>query len=1024
MKKITTKMILLMFIIPLLLVFSMVTTIDMAAIMIDVPVTSVEIEGEEILLVDIGETSNVVKLNAIVKPKEATNKNVTYTVTDLEGNTPSNITVSNSGEVVAKSTGSVRVVATADGGRQDSVQINFYSSKINSAQQINQNLTVVVGESLKITPGVDYSLFPANAIGEITYTASNNKIKVDKYTGEVTGLFVGTSEVTATISGIKYDNNTNTFIDTTYTLTFNVSVEGNGQENVLNFSGGVNESEEVIAVDSKTIPFSYVGYSTLGELSYDILEEDKQYIKSVTFEYSDDNLGNVKIVLKLNAPEKDYIFTVKAGSVELGTLTIKKQKPTLTISTAKTTFAKSNVNVLFGAVVVGLDESYDIRYESSNTSVFSVNTRDNEAVGKAREEGTSYITAKLYVGGELISVSPAIEFTVVDPYVSLGIVEAAKTFGLENMFIVGKYEYKNGVKVDSTYRFGIKAASAVGAEATIDYDKLKWSSNNTSVATVDANGVIKVLSDGKVTITVESIYNEQLQTSVSASFEINCIADAVNVYDYNQLVVASQNNNQIVLRQDIMLADGINSDNYIEYLNNVATKQMDTTADKSYYVATGHSEDAKIRYCLEITNNIYGNGFAINGDNITKATDRYGYSVFSGPLNLLALKYGNSTNGNAKIKAQDNIVFLVKEDNITITNVELKGCLDSSITSAGQTNLGKLDNVGTVLEVMGDNFSLNYSRVNNGRTVARIYGTAYESDASKIEQNPDNYKIEVSISNCILSYGREFILKVGSNQILRNESVYGEELVLPSEDSSAYDHAAPYFKNSTGGNYSTTSNRDDYFVDNYLMTDITLKDSVFYGAGLFCVGFESQFAGLALHGYDYGSYKFSELGWGAVAGTSYPARIKMQGDVRFYDWKEVSKIDSSTLIEGDTNLLETIGLDLNVSNLLNKFNVQNPGNKVVYKYKGNDYINGAIVFYGGGKNYSWVDTSSVSDNFNSLNTFEVPLSYFGDRVSLIYFAAGKENFRFMTYSSDSNINYEIQSNALADGSAYSWLIRK
>ena len=74
--------------------------------------------------------------------------------------------------------------------------------------QINQNLTVVVGESLKITPGVDYSLFPANAIGEITYTASNNKIKVDKYTGEVTGLFVGTSEVTATISGIKYDNNT------------------------------------------------------------------------------------------------------------------------------------------------------------------------------------------------------------------------------------------------------------------------------------------------------------------------------------------------------------------------------------------------------------------------------------------------------------------------------------------------------------------------------------------------------------------------------------------------------------------------------------------------------------------------------------------------------------------------------------------------------------------------------------------------------------------------------------------------
>ena len=203
-----------------------------------------------------------------------------------------------------------------------------------------------------------------------------------------------------------------------------------------------------------------------------------------------------------------------------------------------------------------------------------------------------------------------------------------------------------------------------------------------------------------------------------------------------------------------------------------------------------------------------------------------------------------------------------------------------------------------------------------------------------------------------------------------------------------------------------------------------LKDSAFYGAGLFCVGFESQFAGLVLHGYDYGSYKFSQMGWGSVAGTSYPARIKMQGDVRFYDWKEVSKVDSSTLIEGDSSILETIGLDLNVSNLLNKYNEQHPNNKIIHRYQGNDYVNGAIVFYGGGKNYSWIDTSGVSSSFNSLISSQIPLNYFGDRVNLIYFAAGKEDFRFMTYTNDSNLNYETQRNALADGSAYSWIIRK
>ena len=97
---------------------------------------------------------------------------------------------------------------------------------------------------------------------------------------------------------------------------------------------------------------------------------------------------------------------------------------------------------------------------------------------------------------------------------------------------------------------------------------------------------------------------------------------------------------------------------------------------------------------------------------------------------------------------------------------------------------------------------------------------------------------------------------------------------------------------------------------------------------------------------------------------------------------------------------------------------------MVYTYEGNDYINGAVVFYGGGKNYSWLDTSEAGTNFNSLTSFDVPLSYLGDRVNLIYYAAGKENFRFMTYSSNSKINYETQRNDLADGSAYSWITRK
>lgn len=1024
MKKITTKVIILMLLIPMLLIFTMVTTIDMTTVMVDnIPVTSVEIEGEEVLFVDVTKENNTVKLNAVVNPKEATNKQVSYSVEAVSDEQKASVVISSEGIVYPMSAGTVRVIATADGGRQDSVQINFYSTLASEVEQLTQSIDVEVGSQIKLAAGTDFKVYPSSANGSITYTTNSNKVKVDKYTGEITGLFIGSTTVTANIAGIKYNNELNKFEEITYSLDFIVNVTSESNQEIFSFAGGKVETEEVVSLNSKVIPFAYIGQDDLGQLSYSVKDEDAQYIESVTFDYIGYGEGNIKITLKNGAPEKDYLVTINAGEVELGKVTLKKQLPTIKISMNKTTYAKSNVNILFGSIVGGLDGGYTIRYISDNSEIFSVNTRDNECVGKAKGEGVANIKAILYVDNEEITVSNSIAITVVDPYIAIAINQSSKTYGLENRFALGKYELVDGVGDIARYVLNVKATSADGIASTVDNKKLKWSSSDSSIATVNDYGVVKVLEDGVVTIAVESVYNDILQTNIKSAFEITCRKNGINVYDYENLLFANQNNYETVLMNNVMLADAMNDSNYREYLANIATKKMAATADTSYYIDNGKAEDAKIRYCLEITANVYGNGYYIDANNITKSIDKYNYSIFNGPLDLVALRYGNNSSGNAKVKSQDNIVFLINKDNITLNNVELKGCSDSSLIESSQINLNRLNNVGTVLEVVGDNVSLLYSRVNNGRTVVRIYGKSYERDTSKVSAEPNNYKIQTLISNCILSYGREFIMKVGSNQILKNESVFGEELELPSTNPSKYDHAAPHFKNQSGNNYSLTQAKDDYFIDNYLMTDITLKDTIFYGAGLFCIGFDTQFAGLALHGYDYSSYKFSELGWKQVAGTSYPARIKMQGDVRFYDWKEINNIDSSTIVEGDQSVLDLVGLDLNVSNLLNKFHESNPENKVVYKYQGNDYINGAIVFYGGGKNYSWVDTSETNSNFNSLNSFEVPLSYFGDRVNLIYFAAGKENFRFMTYSSESNITYVTQKNDLADGSAYSWIIR-
>lgn len=428
---------------------------------------------------------------------------------------------------------------------------------------------------------------------------------------------------------------------------------------------------------------------------------------------------------------------------------------------------------------------------------------------------------------------------------------------------------------------------------------------------------------------------------------------------------------------------------------------------------------------MEFTNDVYGNGHSINAHYITRSKDTLGTSVFNGPLDIVRLEYDNSSTHNAAVKAQDNIVFLVRKDGIDLRNVELKGCSDSAIDG----NLSNLNNCGTVLEIVGDDCNLNYSRVNNGRTVVRVFGKPM-TDSTLVAASPEAYRITANIDNCILSYGREFILKIGSNQAKKNPSVTNGVMLnssgySPTANRDKFDDAAPYLTKQNGENYGTADVKDDYFYNNYVMTDITLGNSALSNAGLFCIGLESKFGGLCLHGYDYNeTYRFgSTKGWQNIAGTSYPAVLRMEGEVRFYDWKKVSDVNSETLIEGDPQILDIVGLNMNVSNLINSYTGIN-ANKLTSTYEGEKYVNGAIAFYGGGKNYSYVNMSGVADNFYGLTDFSIPLSYFGDRVSLIYYSAGAEDFRFLLYDSTCALSVQKQKADLADNTAYLWIYKK
>ena len=126
-------------------------------------------------------------------------------------------------------------------------------------------------------------------------------------------------------------------------------------------------------------------------------------------------------------------------------------------------------------------------------------------------------------------------------------------------------------------------------------------------------------------------------------------------------------------------------------------------------------------------------------------------------------------------------------------------------------------------------------------------------------------------------------------------------------------------------------------------------------------------------------------------------------------------------------------LSLDISRMLAKvckYDAEGCGDMVAV-FGGREYVHGGIAFFGGGKNYGMADTSALVGE--RLSEYSVNLSVLAageenslDNVlymqgTLLPFAAGEEDFRFMMYSATSGFDAAEQERALADGSAFSGL---
>lgn len=1093
MKDMKTKVIALMLVIPLMLIFSTSTVIKSTEILVNVPVSSVEITGDKIRYIDVAEKEKL-KLDVKVYPENATNKKVTFTTEPVSGQKAASVKIDDNGLIAPLSTGSVTIIANADGGRMDRVQLNIISTKPVLGEVEKTDEEIVINEGTSQPMSGKFTKPQTGAI-QFKYESSNTDVATVSALGTLKGLRQGTATITASYEGISIDQESGEVTEDTYSLSYPVTVVmtneyvsfGQGNEN-LNCSLSGNETELSFDVNLQKLKNN--------QLSLQLFKTSDEAQEGELFLSYDRNLLEIsEKSVDVNSGRVDLTVTVKEGKVLPTTgeeikIMLKKGGELLTVATASVSvgggidtpvpYARFDMNEVSGAALLAksttnsvpyaeLDVgnakqgSYYVVFTSVNESVLTASSGGNVCLVTSKSVGSTQIKTAVYdaiTDEELFSsdfsaddpryIEP-LSVEVLNPFRQLSVEREKSSLAtykdaLDSEFAVGYYDFSGGSQISNLVKkeFSKTLVSGIknnGDRAETSMDCVTWSSDNPEVATIE-NGIFTLKGgEGKVTITAknDSAILEKLSAldnsfeTVAASVTVNVRRNGVNVTNDEQLYAITKDGSyEVVLQSSVSLGDELKTvENYdtFDYKKyaDIYTFETDCTADNTYYRNIGRIEQSKIRCAVEFKNNLYGNGYSIDADCLTtQYFQKSGSRIFKGPINLVSYSI-SASEGNMAVKSQDSVIFMVKNNGVTVTNCELKGCLDSSISSGDSANLSNLDYCGTVLEVVGDNFNLTYSRVNLGRTAVRVYGKP-SSNGTITADNIANYRSRVNISNCILSHAREFILKVGTNRIKRNPSVTGQNylntLNWQNIPDSVWENASPIFTGSSGEKLmpGDANLESDYFYDNYVLTDVTVKDSAFFSAGLFSVGLDSMFGGLILNGWDYNqNYRFGD--WRDVGGTSYPAVLRLKGDVRFYDWKDVESINSDTLLEGhDTTVGQIVGFKLDMGELIKNYGGQGEETGIISYYNGKAYANGAIAYFGGGKNYSVVDVSEASQNFTPLTSFTVPIELIsGDRVQFLYYTAGKEPFRFLLYDSKSPLSVEKQIQDINENTAYSWI---
>lgn len=1001
------KIIALIMIIPIVFLIALFSVGKAAGVYADIPVTGIQITTQNedgFIDVDVADYDPIAFL-AQVQPVNARNQKYSLEISGVGGDeAPDGFEIID-GKLHIDNVGKVKITAiSAEKGFKDSVVVTAYSTKVLKIEPFVNDEAKKNGDTIMINGGEERlfsaKLYPADLAGETCVfeeIGDNRILKVNAATGVAKALCSGETKVKISCPmGIDGSE---------IIINVKVNVDTKSKGFAVN---GESDNAAVVLQNKAKVAKLYV------ESEEDLSpEEVRAAVNFPDAEVSVKQLSNKKFELTLTF-KREFSETTVKGNVGESNFSINFTKYTFDVLTSyykggpdgDEIKQKNNTKVTYVAYSES-DDDVDVKFEIDGADVITLEQHGQFANITATKRGSAKIKITAKHDGKVIK---EIEKTirVVPNVYSMEFADSAKEYGIENILTIGGR--KPDGKPDTRTIF-VRVVTEAGAETLTDEfmnvafsdDEGFFTCKTKPAENADAiSAEIRAKDTGLTTLNAQlTEYNQYFGTNICAKIRLRAVKDGRNVGNYEELKKATEAGGIVVLTSDVML--GVKSDGTAMTEDELKkdVKKFTTTYDKTYLDnIRENDENKKVQYLIEFKNHVYGNGFEINADKFTQCKDATGVpKIFKGPLNFVAIS-------SASVKGQDNISFLVRTDNVLINNVVLKGCDDKSLHEEdGRFNLSKLNYVGTTLEIAKSAKLLN-SRVSNGRTVVRIFagestmGSPVVKDESAF--NVQDEKINVHIESCVLSNAREFILKIGSNRALKQKDEVQRKLRKEKDN----EYYSPY---------DESNKTDKYFNDNYLINDVTLKNSVLETSGLFSVGMETHFSGEFLLGDTITT-------WKDCAATSYASALRIVGDVKMLDWKNLSNVDSSTLIEvtGEANPW----LSMNVAAMMEEVaNVNKAYSDIILNVGGTKYVHGGIAFYGGGYNYSYLDLTEANDETKQFGVYDVNISVLKEskdekikqQGEMLPLAAGAGDFRFYLYNNKSSRNLSWQENIKNQG---------